>query len=96
MNPKRNKNSNNLGKSSRLLVETEILKNGKINAIQRKMHKLTPKKQIKLFLPITDFIFHPKQSAASEKANPEHREKNISGTTIIASINIHERGAYKV
>ena len=60
VNPKINKNNNNFGKSSRLLVETEILKKGKINAIQRKMHKLMPKRQIKLFLPITGFILPPR------------------------------------
>ena len=74
MNPKRNKNSNNLGKSSRLLAETETLKKGKINATQRKMHKIIPKKQMKLLLPITAFFLPPRYRVTSEKANPEHKQ----------------------
>jgi len=56
------------------LAETEILKKGKINAIQRKMHKIIPKKQMKLLLPITALFLPPRQRVTSEKANPEHKQ----------------------
>ena len=85
VSPKKNKKSNNLGKSSKLFEETETLKRGKINTIQRKTHKQVPKKQIKLFLPMIGvFLAARPNKTASETAKPEKIQQSIKGTTIIA------------
>ena len=81
--PKKNKKSNNLGRSSKLFEEAETQKRGKINTIQRKTHKQVPKKQIKLFLPMIGFLA-ARPKTASETAKPEKIQQSIKGTTIIA------------
>ena len=84
VSPKKNKESNNLGKSSKLFVETETLKRGKINTIQRKTQKQVPKKQIKLFLSMIGFFVAARPKTARETAKPEKIQRSIKGTTIIA------------
>ena len=93
VNPKRNKNSSNLGKSSRLLADTETLKRGKTNTIQRRTDKLIPAKQIKLFWLTIGLILVPGSKTASEIAIPKDKQQIINGTMIIVSMNIFQRGA---